>query len=225
MLKNNLKVILLYLLAIFLLIGAIAVPYIQKIKFSEETQTRKFRKELSNLEIEVDESLQSIYNLLSLEKFPVSQIPILSIEKLIPAFTSTLIFINDSLVYWSDNSIPVLSKFTENNFGNHVVNISNGWYDIRMHQSGNISIIGIIPIKNNYSYENQFLKNHFSPAFSIFNKVEISEKKGTNEILNIDGDFLFSLDFPDKLILSKRSKSYYCTTLFSCLFLFNCSDI
>ncbi len=204
MLKNNSKALFFSVLAIIVLIGAIVIPYIQKVKFSEETQSRKFRKELGAKEIEVDNSLSSIIDFLEIEKFNLSQIPMVEIEKLISSYTSVLIFENDSLVLWSDNSIPVSSKFSDNNFKNRSAKILNGWYDIRVYKQENFSLVGIIPIKNNYSYENQFLKNHFSQAFSILNTVNITESRGKNEIQNIDGDFLFGLKFPSDHVLSNR---------------------
>jgi len=204
-LKNKSKALILYIFAFITLIAAIAVPYFQKMKFSENVQIEKFEKELSEKEKAMDKVLFYIEQLLKQENYPVDKIPVLEVENLIPDFTSVFIYEKDSLVYWSSNSIPVSSKFKENNFANHASKILNGWYDIRVHENENLSFVGLISIKKEYSYENQFLKNHFSPAFSLLNNVEISDKKGTNEILNIDGDFLFSLNVPSKYVFIKQT--------------------
>ena len=204
MLKNKSRVLFLYILAFVTLSVAILIPHFQKLQFSEEIQTKNFKSELVNKEIELDKSLRSINNLVEENIVEDSETPVLEIEEMIPANTSILIYKSDSLIYWSDNSIPVSSKFNENEFSERALKILNGWYDIRILESKSYSFVGLIQIKNEYPYQNQFLKNHFSPTFSLLNNVEISDEVGINEIHNSDGEFLFSLNFPQKFVLNNQ---------------------
>jgi hypothetical protein len=108
-----------------------------------------------------------------------------------------IVYRNDSLIFWSDNNIPVPSL--RNDFPiRDLVRIANSFFIKREVKSGNLEVIGLILIKREYPYENRFLKNGFQEDFNLSPEVIIQPKKGENrknDVYNSAGNFLFSLDY------------------------------
>ncbi len=88
---------------------------------------------------------------------------------------TVLIYKNDSLRFWSDNSVPVPFNFSESQFADmHLLNIGNGWFIVRKETIQDGYIVGLLRIKNSYSYENIFLDNSFRDELRIPATVKIS---------------------------------------------------
>lgn len=112
-----------------------------------------------------------------------------------------LIYEEDELKFWSDNSVPAIDELTpRRNYENPLQKLSNGWYLSRTVQARNKTYIGLLLIKNEYLFENNYLKNKFNKCLDADDGLEISlEKgKGENEIIpitieTINGSYLFSL--------------------------------
>lgn len=73
------------------------------------------------------------------------------------------------------------------------VQLVNGFYVWRKHQSGNVITLALIPIKWNYSITNEYLKNTFTTGYELENYFAISADETINPVLSKDGNFLFSL--------------------------------
>ena len=106
-----------------------------------------------------------------------------------------IIFYDHKMVYWSSNhfSFPNLASRFSNKNG--LLVLPNGIYETQKRRVGNHQIIGLIHIKNNYSYENQFLENNFIKPFKLssnFN-IDISKDKKSYEIHNLAKQYLFSV--------------------------------
>ena len=107
------------------------------------------------------------------------------------------IYENDSLVFWSDNTIPVIHKYSGSTFSNKVVFLQNSWYKVlhKTQAEPNRIIIGLILIKRKFQYENEFLKNEFQENFqlppSVDIKIDSTIKK--TEIRDASNNYLFSL--------------------------------
>ena len=112
------------------------------------------------------------------------------------------IFKDDTLEFWSDNSVSVADDYNSNNFRNGIMHLSNGWFVIKEIRKPPYRITGLIKIKNAYPYENSHITNHFEKSFGIPPEVEISTNPGQGDIYSEDGTFLFSLRFPDKFVPS-----------------------
>ncbi len=134
------------------------------------------------------------------------------------------VYRNDSLIFWSDNNIPVPA--ISSNFPiRDLVRIANSFYIKRESRAGNLHVIGLILIKQEYPYENRFLKNGFQEDFKLSPEVEIQPKKtenGQNEIYAASGSFLFSLDYniARKLNPLRKDLTVLMYTLVFVLFLF-----
>jgi len=108
------------------------------------------------------------------------------------------IYDNDTLIYWSSNIVPVPDIYDRHLFSNSILELENGWYCIRKTIKGETSFIGTFLIKANYSYQNDYLENSFHSGLKVDPDVSVSLKESEYNIYDTKGDFLFSLEFPDK---------------------------
>jgi signal transduction histidine kinase len=107
------------------------------------------------------------------------------------------IYQNDSLKYWSDNSVPIASTYSRSNIDSTFLYLKNAWYVPRTVKTGNITIVGLMQIKQVYQYENKYLVTKFQKDFNVPASVKISTKELPNSfpILNSKKIYLFSIVF------------------------------
>ena len=108
------------------------------------------------------------------------------------------VYHHDSLIFWTNNSMPVPQKLNASLANVPVVQLKNGWYYQYRQQKGEYTIIGLLLIQNAFPYENESLKNTFNPDFNLRFDATISlEKKGDLLVHNSSNKFLFSLQATD----------------------------
>lgn len=113
-----------------------------------------------------------------------------------------LTYQNDSLKTWSDNTIPVPDKLAEWDLANHFVFLENAWFVAKNIQKDNIVLIGLILVKKEYTYENQYLRNDFFKDFHVSPCASVSslrDKKGF-DIHDEHGKYLFTLHFAEDIL-------------------------
>ena len=126
------------------------------------------------------------------------------------------IYESDSLVFWSDNTIPVIHKYSGSTFSNKIVFLQNSWYKVlhKTQTEPNRIIIGLILIKRKFQYENEFLKNEFHEDFKLSPSIDIkidSVIKKT-EIRDASNNYLFSLVAGQEKVIS--SSLFFSSLLF-----------
>jgi two-component system nitrogen regulation sensor histidine kinase NtrY len=110
-----------------------------------------------------------------------------------------LIYENDTLKFWSDNSIAVENWVKEVCLDSRTAKLRNGWFEV-VHPHTNSTttrtIVGLILIKNEYPYQNKYLVNEFQKDFSVPAETRLitDNPNASNGIRNITGDYLFSLE-------------------------------
>jgi signal transduction histidine kinase len=113
-----------------------------------------------------------------------------------------LIYENDTLKFWSDNSIAVENWIKEVCLDSRTVKLRNGWFEV-VHPHTNATttktIVGLVLIKNEYPYQNKYLVNEFQKDFSVPSETRLitDNPNASNGIKNINGQYLFSLEFDD----------------------------
>ncbi len=109
-------------------------------------------------------------------------------------------FENDSMVFWSDNFFPA-SHFVDSTISEKkILKKDNGWYYVIKKEKNNETCAAAILIKNNYKYENDYLKNKFNNGIGAdISGVEVIESKDSNCINNTAGERIFSLTFDDNM--------------------------
>jgi len=134
-----------------------------------------------------------------------------------------LVFDKNELKYWSSNSIPIDEMNIQNLGEENVLKFKNGWYYIKKYSvKSNIDILGLILIKNVYSFENEFIKSEYSKDFEFPSNVKISTNSSEGKpIYNSEKKYVFSLLENDDVyfnILKKYlSAIFYFISIFLCL--------
>lgn len=127
-----------------------------------------------------------------------------------------LIYENDSLLYWSDNSVPIPPFYSLSPFGDFVINLENAIYVARIKKVQHRVFVGLILVKHSYSYQNEFLKNTYYEDFELSPNIEFSrlhtDSPGAVNVHNKEGDYLFTLT---PIAYSLNEKPFYYTVLVS----------
>ncbi|MBL7913942.1 MAG: HAMP domain-containing histidine kinase [Bacteroidia bacterium] len=114
---------------------------------------------------------------------------------------SISIFRNDSLLWWSDNSVlPKRLMFTPGFYFQ-----KNGWYETFSVKKGDFTFIGMLKIRNQYAFQNRFLSNDFNPGLDIPPSAILYEKEhpGSFAVQGSSGKPLFYLAFPNSNHVSR----------------------
>ena len=104
-------------------------------------------------------------------------------------------YLNDSLIYWSDNDILLGPEDIKAGNHNRIIELVNGIYYYSDTIVGNNRIVGLFIIKHYYPYQNLYLQNRFHPPFEAPPSTSISLQPGTYNISDSHG-FLFSIEPP-----------------------------
>jgi two-component system nitrogen regulation sensor histidine kinase NtrY len=132
-----------------------------------------------------------------------------------------VVFKDQKMVYWSDN------HFAFSNLSNILLGqdrlliLPNGIYSVQKKNMGPHELIGLVHIKNNYTYENQFLENKFVAPFDLPAEYKIISGKDKNaqEIRDLNNEYLFSV-LPAGTSLLNESQLYFPTLLYLLGFIF-----
>lgn len=109
-----------------------------------------------------------------------------------------LIYQNDSLIFWSNNSMPPKLPMMDG-----VTDSGNGWYRCISVEAAGRRLVGLYLIKRDYNYENKYLHNTFHSSFELPQSTQFSSHpEDKNSIADAEGNFLFSLSFPPHTALT-----------------------
>lgn len=130
------------------------------------------------------------------------------------------VFDNDSLVYWTTNTIPVDNNLFYSGFRNRVVELKNGWYQSAYIQKDNVTYWALGLVKYNLPYENNYLENTFQASFTIPENLQIKIAPPIDTKLDSPTDVYenYVLVYPDTLMPQEWVKNL--TILLCCLGLF-----
>lgn len=107
---------------------------------------------------------------------------------------------SDSLVFWTDNSVPVENFKIDIQLYNDVAKLKNGWFIIRHNHIKGYDLFGLILLKNEYSYQNEFIQSKFLDEYNMDIPVSIR--------LDRSKGFPFT-DYQDKYQFSLEIKSNF----------------
>jgi hypothetical protein len=116
-----------------------------------------------------------------------------------------LIYKNDTLLYWSENAVPVdflkLNELKQNT----ILKLQNGWFKSRSAILNEYQIISLMLIKNEYNYQNEYLVNEFQKGFNLPSQISIGFEKANTPVRDVNGKFLFSIQSTTSLQLDDQS--------------------
>ena len=102
---------------------------------------------------------------------------------------------DQKMVYWSSNHFSFPGVPFRISGKNGLLVLPNGIYEAQKRMVGKDQIIGLIHLKNNYSYENQFLENKFITPFKLPSRFQLTSVKDKKyyEVHNLENQYLFSV--------------------------------
>jgi signal transduction histidine kinase len=120
-----------------------------------------------------------------------------------------LIYDNDTLRFWSDNSAAVENYMKEVCLDDRMAKLKNGWFEVvKQKISNSRTAVGLIHIKSEYPYQNHYLVNTFQRDFPAMPGMRIiinENQQALQAIRNVQGEYLFSLS-PSTVISSTNQE-------------------
>jgi len=119
---------------------------------------------------------------------------------------AVFIYENDSLFFWSENSVSVENSFVASGFSNNVVDLKSGFYVVHKKSFGNKVIVVAILIRKNAPHQNKYLNNQYQKDFSVPAHLNISLVY-SDKIYDSNGNYLFSLSASEFVDISTEHSS------------------
>jgi len=142
-----------------------------------------------------EEKLSELTNLLSGEKYfdnTAHADTFIRNELITPYSFYFYYFKNDSLIYWSNNAVPV-SPFSHGQIkSGSAFALDNGVYFYKDTLVGDYRLSGLFLIKRNYPYKNIYLENRYQPGFNVPAETDILFTEGNYQIQS-SGESIFSI--------------------------------
>lgn len=132
-----------------------------------------------------------------------------------------VIFKGERLVYWSSNQFTFPNIRNIFLSENRLLVLPNGIFTAQKRIVGQHVIVGLIHIKYDYSYENQFLENSYVHPFLLPADYKIVSAKNNNypQIHDITDQYLFSI-IPSGTKFARESQLYFPAFLYFLGFVF-----
>jgi two-component system nitrogen regulation sensor histidine kinase NtrY len=189
---------------LFLFTGALVFLGLSQLIFSiQNVDPKRDAVEIANVLHQKEKRLESELAQLLKNASGVSETQLFSKR---PAYYNTLfkdeglvllIYDNDTLKFWSDNSVAVENYMKEVCLDDHMAKLKNGWFEVvKQRISNSRSAVGLIHIKSEFPYQNHYLINSFQHDFKVPAGTRLSINEGQSNypiVKNSKGEFLFSI--------------------------------
>lgn len=142
-----------------------------------------------------------------LGKFKLDGIEMLVLQDMVP-------------VFWTENYVPFDTKSRLVLPADTAVELSNGIYQVISQRFDSLDFLAIILVKSKFPHENDFLENSFQKDFGIANGIEITFNKNGNDIANLSGKYLFSLQYTEENQLTRTETFILFSIYFASFLLF-----
>src|SRR5450759_501943 len=164
--RTNRYPILLSILTVAFILLALAAESVYFSDFEYRFRTKMFNKTLIAKETVMEDCLNAMKPILANVNHhgSISENNLFSIAD--QNKISILEYLDNKLIYWSDNEFDVPAVFVDSLFDKPLVFLQNGWFLTKTIQAGNEKVIGLLRLHTDYSFDKE-------------------------------GDFLFSLSFPE----------------------------
>ena len=162
---------------------------------SETSHVNSFQKTLHKKEREIEKLIQNIAQEIEVNSYDnLFKTQLSSFESLYDEKGFVLlVYQNDSLKFWSDNHIPVENFLLKVCLDSKIVKLNNGLFEVRRKEVNNKIIIGLILIKNDYSFNNEYLNDEFAIGFHLPSNTAIADDKANaaHQIFSKENHYLF----------------------------------
>jgi two-component system nitrogen regulation sensor histidine kinase NtrY len=186
-------------LMVVLVLLALAAESVYFSDFEYFYRTRRFNKTLSSREKILEDCLNGMKPILAEDDHHGSSTENNLFSVAENNNITILEFLDNKLIYWSDNGFNVPSNLGDTSYSNNLVFLQNGWFLTRTIEAGNERIVGLLRLHYDYGFENDIIKSGFDKSFRLPENVGFSTDKKASQfhIKDNSGQFLFSLVFPE----------------------------
>lgn len=195
-------------IAFFLI--AILYSYVQTSNITIDNLHRSLQKEILDVEKNIHNYFKSLTDFYEINHSWDNLQKNISPNLYAKEGLAFFIYNQDSLIFWSDNSIPISNRNIIPESG--LIKLNNGWFRRITHHFNNYKIICYSLIKSEYAYQNDYLQNNFSSNYDLPSEIEIITNKNKYQILDSKSRFLFSIQLSTSLQI--REKNIYVVLLF-----------
>ncbi len=131
-----------------------------------------------------------------------------------------LVLDDREIIYWSSNHFSFRHPYPRHLRRAGLVELPNGSYYSLKRDIGEFTIVGLIHLRNNYTVENQYIKDGFAEPFDLPDSFFFQKRESENSIpvTNLDGEQVFSVISGGK-IKCNYSQLYFPVVLFTLAFI------
>ncbi|MCT4644259.1 MAG: ATP-binding protein [Carboxylicivirga sp.] len=124
------------------------------------------------------------------------------------------VFKDSTLVAWSTHTVPIRQIEFDSPA---VIKLDNGWYLRHQQKINNLTLMGISLIKEEYEYQNKFLRNQFADDYTLTHHPSLFFDLNNTEhaIYDINNNYLFSLAYSNHDVISPTGITAFCLFLLS----------
>jgi len=119
----------------------------------------------------------------------------------LPEFYSLYVFYDETLLYWSDNSLNPYISSVDSLASSRIIISGNGVYQVVVKRAGHYTFLITDLVKSRFSYQNDYLSPAFNPEYGIPSSYELSTARQGYPVLDKNGRYLFSLQSKDKVVV------------------------
>ena len=194
--KRELKRILTILISLCL-VSILSIFFIKLIFLKTTDRNFPSAEQYEKILREKEQKLNSI--LLNILKTEIDQIPFISLHQQIQPELwqkeglTILLYQGDSLVFWSNNNVPAGKILDKEKLSSRFIHFGNGWFRVLTEKNKNLLVVGLILVKNEYPYQNEYLVNDFQDDFEIIPGAKVDTIPGKINVSAESGEFLFSV--------------------------------
>ncbi len=189
----SLKIQLVFLILIALLLTGLLCDYLYENSPKVAINISTFQRQLISKENEAESKVEELKNIII-----HSSVDSLSHYTFENDAISYYVFSKNQLVFWSDNSVEISKNTVSKSSSWEYLQLPNAYCLSKSFKVESSTILAIIKLKNNHSYENDELENSFSKGFSCDKQISIlnGSKDDQYAIIDKNNSYLFSLSLP-----------------------------
>ncbi len=187
------------ILTVVAFVLAIAAESVYLGDFEYSYRTKRFNRILHEKESIMDECLTGMKSILAKAESHGSTSENRISEIAGQNNITILKYIDEKLIYWSDNDFDVPHTLVDSIYKQPLVFLQNGWFLTRSVRAGNERIVALLRLRSDFGFENDIIKNGFLKIFGVPAKTGLSfnMKASGFRIYSDDGTFLFTLIYPE----------------------------
>ena len=150
----------------------------------------RFQRVLNEKERTAEEQLTQMANLVN--RGDINAIKLLDFED---NDISYYVYVGNTLVFWSQNNYDVTKLRLENLKKEQYVTLQKTEFIAKSLHNDNVFLLALIKLKDNFDYENDYIKNDYAKGFRLNKNYKIFTEHSTDKIavFSRSGTYLFSL--------------------------------